>query len=159
MTFLAEGKDTGGSFALLEVLTKPGNEPPPHVHEREDELLYVVDGEVEVHVGTDVFQAGPGECIFLPKRKPHAWSIRSPRLCFIALIQPAGFEQYFRAMGGVPAKKLALPEGAAAYATGDPARATQVAADFGVRFLSPEEIAEVLPHFAGFAFAKTPSQA
>jgi hypothetical protein len=39
LTFLAESKDTDGSFTLLEGLLKPGNEPPPHVHGREDELF------------------------------------------------------------------------------------------------------------------------
>ena len=38
MTFLATGSETGGRFALMEYHTKPGNEPPPHVHEREHEL-------------------------------------------------------------------------------------------------------------------------
>jgi mannose-6-phosphate isomerase-like protein (cupin superfamily) len=56
LTFLAESKDTGGSFALLEATLKPGNEPPPHVHEREDELFYVLDGAFDVFVGDEAFQ-------------------------------------------------------------------------------------------------------
>jgi hypothetical protein len=38
MAFLATGSETGGRFALMEYHTKLGNEPPPHVHEREHEL-------------------------------------------------------------------------------------------------------------------------
>lgn len=41
MTFLAKGSETGGRFALMEYHAKPGNEPPPHVHEREHELYFV----------------------------------------------------------------------------------------------------------------------
>ena len=41
MTFLAKGSETGGRFALMEYYTKPGNEPPPHVHKREHELYFV----------------------------------------------------------------------------------------------------------------------
>jgi quercetin dioxygenase-like cupin family protein len=44
MTFLATGSETGGRFAVMEYHTKPGNEPPPHVHEPEHELYYVLEG-------------------------------------------------------------------------------------------------------------------
>jgi mannose-6-phosphate isomerase-like protein (cupin superfamily) len=44
MTFLAKGSETGGRFAHMEYYTKPGNEPPPHVHEREHELYFVLEG-------------------------------------------------------------------------------------------------------------------
>ena len=66
LTFLAESKDTGGSFTLIEGLLKPGNEPPPHVHGREDELFYILEGEMDMYVGNEVFKAGAGECLFLP---------------------------------------------------------------------------------------------
>jgi quercetin dioxygenase-like cupin family protein len=42
ITFLATGSETDGRFALMEYHTKPGNEPPPHVHEREHELYFVL---------------------------------------------------------------------------------------------------------------------
>jgi hypothetical protein len=66
LTFLAESKDTGGSFTLIEGLLKPGNEPPPHMHGREDELFYILEGEMDMYVGNEVFKAGAGECLFLP---------------------------------------------------------------------------------------------
>ena len=55
---------------------RSGTEPPPHVHTREHELIYVLDGKLDVYVGSDVFQVGPGECAFLPLGRPHAWIIR-----------------------------------------------------------------------------------
>jgi mannose-6-phosphate isomerase-like protein (cupin superfamily) len=57
LTFLAESKDTGGSFTLIEGLLKPGNEPPPHVHGREDELFYILEGEMDMYVGSESSQA------------------------------------------------------------------------------------------------------
>ena len=54
LTFLAESEGTGGRFSLIEGCLKPGNEPPPHVHEREDELFYVLEGKMDVYVGTHV---------------------------------------------------------------------------------------------------------
>ena len=49
-TVKASGADTGGAFALIEVLVPPQSGPPPHVHSREDEAFYVLEGEFEVHV-------------------------------------------------------------------------------------------------------------
>ena len=51
LTNLVEKKDTNGTFSLLEATLAPGNEPPPHVHSREDELFYVLEGEFDMYVG------------------------------------------------------------------------------------------------------------
>jgi mannose-6-phosphate isomerase-like protein (cupin superfamily) len=75
LTFLAESKDTRRAFTLIEGFLKPGNEPPLHVHEREDELFYVLEGEMDVYVGNEVFKVGAGECLFLPKLKPHTFIV------------------------------------------------------------------------------------
>ena len=53
LTNLVEKKDTDGAFSLLEATLAPGNEPPPHVHSREDELFYVLEGEFDVYVGEE----------------------------------------------------------------------------------------------------------
>jgi quercetin dioxygenase-like cupin family protein len=67
MTFLVEGRDTGGQFALMEYRAKPGNEPPPHWHEFEDETLYVLEGELEAYLGDQILRIGPGEVLFIPR--------------------------------------------------------------------------------------------
>jgi uncharacterized cupin superfamily protein len=46
----AGGEDTGGAFALIQAVSRPGSEPPLHVHEREDELFYILEGDVHVMV-------------------------------------------------------------------------------------------------------------
>jgi mannose-6-phosphate isomerase-like protein (cupin superfamily) len=85
LTNLAEKKDTHGAFLLVEATLAPRTEPPPHVHSREDELFYVLEGEFDVYVGQEGFKVEKGECTFLPKFKPHAFVIRSPRLRVLAL--------------------------------------------------------------------------
>jgi mannose-6-phosphate isomerase-like protein (cupin superfamily) len=117
-TNLAEKKDTNGAFFLVEAMLAPGTEPPPHVHTREDELFYVLEGVFDVYVGTEAFKVGTGECVFLPRFKPHAFVIRSPRLRVLALFTPAGLEEVFRGMS-TPAERLELPRGAITYSTGD----------------------------------------
>ena len=89
LTFLAESKDTGGSFTLIEGLLKPGNEPPPHVHGREDELFYILEGEMDVYVGNEVFEAGAGECLFLPRLKPHTFLSGLPGSAVLSCSCPA----------------------------------------------------------------------
>jgi mannose-6-phosphate isomerase-like protein (cupin superfamily) len=78
VTFLVESEHTGGRFAVLEYVSKPGHEPPPHRHEHEDEVFYIIEGQIEAHCGDQVLQVEAGECLFLPKRKPHGFIIRSP---------------------------------------------------------------------------------
>lgn len=62
-TNLAEKKDTNGAFFLVEAMLAPGTEPPPHVHSREDELFYVLEGEFDVYVGKETFNVKAGECV------------------------------------------------------------------------------------------------
>ena len=95
-TNLAEKKDTNGAFFLVEAMLAPGTEPPPHMHAREDEFFYVLEGEFDVYVGKEAFKVGTGECVFLPRFRPHAFVIRSPRLRVLALFTPAGLEEVFR---------------------------------------------------------------
>jgi quercetin dioxygenase-like cupin family protein len=150
VTFLAESKDTDGGFALIEYYSKPGNEPPPHVHEREDEFFYILEGEVDAYAGKEVFSAGAGECFFFRRRIPHAFVIRSPRLRALILISPAGFEKYFRVMSS-PAGTLDLPPDAVTYLQGTPEEAVAMGAELGTQFLSPGEIAEQMPAFPGIS--------
>jgi mannose-6-phosphate isomerase-like protein (cupin superfamily) len=145
-TFLVEAKDTSGDFSWIEALMVPGNEPPPHVHSREDELYYVLEGEFDVYAGEEAFGVGAGACVFLPKRNPHAFVIRSPQIRLLLIITPGGLEGAFRSMAS-PAESLELPTGMRTYSTTDLRRTVQVFEDYGVRLLSPDEIAKQLPLF------------
>ena len=143
-TNLAERKDTNGAFFLVEAMLAPGTEPPPHVHTREDELFYVLEGEFDVYIGQEAFKVETGECVFLPRLKPHAFVIRSPRLRVLALFTPAGLEEAFREMS-TPAQRLELPIAAVTYSTGDLKQTAQRLSEYGARFLTSHEIAEQLP--------------
>ena len=144
LTNLAEKKDTEGAFSLLEATLSPGNEPPPHVHSREDELFYVLEGEFDVYVGEEGFNVKTGECIFLPRLKPHAFVIRSTRLRVVILYTPGGLEEAFRRMSS-PAQSLEPPKEALTYSMSDLEHITERFAEFGVRILAPDDIAERLP--------------
>jgi quercetin dioxygenase-like cupin family protein len=51
VTFLVNSDQTDGAFSMAEYLSKPGNEPPAHVHDREDEFIYVLEGRIEAYIG------------------------------------------------------------------------------------------------------------
>jgi mannose-6-phosphate isomerase-like protein (cupin superfamily) len=91
----ASGDDTGGAFAMFEE-----NDPvdtPLHVHEREDELFYVLEGEHVIQVGEQEFQIGPGGLVFAPRGIPHAQRRVVPRQGrVLVLTAPAGLEGFFR---------------------------------------------------------------
>jgi hypothetical protein len=145
-TYLAESGDTNGAYCLLEAFARPGTEPPPHVHSGEDELFYILKGEVDVFAGDDVFAAGAGGCVFLPRFKPHAFIIRSPSLRMLALFTPGGIEKKFRSMSA-PVKDPALPDIVLPHpSTQDPDLAG-IVGDGGVRFLEPDEVARQLPAY------------
>ena len=153
-SFLAKGEDTGGRFALMEAQAKPGNEPPPHVHEWEHEMYYVLEGAIEFYVEDKILLARAGEVVFLPQGKPHAFYIRSSHLRTLILVQasgehPIGLDRYFISMAE-PATSMSLPIGAVTYAMDDPSHSVRVGAENGIHILSPAETAKELPHYPGF---------
>ena len=143
-TYLVEKKDGNGDFALIEAIMEPGNEPPPHVHSREDELYYILEGEVDVYVGEEAFKVQTGECVFFPKLKAHAFVIRSSRIRLLLIITPGGLEEAFRSMAS-PAESLDPPVGMPTYSTTDLKKTAQRFTEYGVRFLALDEVDEQLP--------------
>src|SRR5262245_64423628 len=71
--FLATGEDTDGRYALWEAVVSPGGGPPPHVHSREEEGFYVLEGELTFLVGDRLLVAGAGTFVNLPVGTPHSF--------------------------------------------------------------------------------------
>jgi len=153
VTLLAKSEETGGGCALVESWGRPGNEPPPMIHERENELCYILEGTMEFYVDNQVLTANAGEVIFIPQGKPHAFYIKSPtvRVIFLAQAtgsQPVGLDRFFSEMSQ-PAESLDLPPAGTTQSI-DRDRAIAVARENGTRLLSPAETAQLLPHYPGF---------
>ncbi len=99
-TIKASGADTDGAFALIEVLVPPQSGPPSHVHRREDEAFYILEGEFEVHVDEQRLTAGPGSWVTLAKGSLHHFkNIGSTRAKMLILATPAGLDQFFLEAG------------------------------------------------------------
>jgi len=107
-TFLATGDDTAGQFALMEVHVRRGLEPPPHTHTKEDELYYLLEGEMEFVAGDARHTIQAGASIFLPKNIPHQFRLVSAEARFLLQVVPAGLEQMFITLAR-PAPEAILP--------------------------------------------------
>jgi quercetin dioxygenase-like cupin family protein len=105
--FLAVGDETNGKDALWEAIVPPGGGPPPHVHSREEEGFYILEGEITLTINGERVVATAGTFANMPVGTPHSFKNESgqPAKMLIS-VAPAGLEQMFFEVG-VP-----LPEGA-----------------------------------------------
>ena len=108
MTFLATGEDTQGQFALIEAVARKGNVPPPHIHHREEETFYVLEGAMTVSVGDCTIKATPGTMVVVPRHTVHSFVIESAELRVLILLTPAGMEGWFKEFS-VAAPAMTLP--------------------------------------------------
>ena len=100
--------DTNGQLTIIEVTEPPNAEAPLHVHHREDEGFYVLDGDVTIHVGDDVVKAGPGDFAFGPRDVPHRYTVGPDGCRMLFICTPGGFEDLVIGMSR-PADGLTLP--------------------------------------------------
>src|SRR5262245_10516964 len=72
----AGAADTNGQLTVIEVTEPPNAQAPLHVHHREDEAFYVLDGSATFYVGDDVVvEARAGDFAFGPRDVPHRYSV------------------------------------------------------------------------------------
>ena len=107
-TIKATGKHTGGRYTLVEVLEPEGMDGPLHVHHREDEGFWILEGELTFQIGEDTLKAGPGSFVFGPKGVPHSYRVDSGPAKILYILTPAGFEEFIYA-SSEPAGSLTLP--------------------------------------------------
>ena len=98
--FLALGEDTDGKCALWETIVPPGGGPPPHVHSREEEGFYVLEGEITFQIGGERLVAGAGTFANMPVGTPHSLKSESERPAkMLVSVAPAGLERMFFEVG------------------------------------------------------------
>lgn len=111
MLIRVQGRDTGGSVAVVETHDLPGGGPPPHIHHREDETFQILEGEYEFTVAGITILAKQGDTLFAPRGIPHTYRFvgKTPgRL--MTVITPAGFEGFFEEIGALsPQQQQDIP--------------------------------------------------
>ena len=128
---LASASDTDGALGVIEVASPRGAVPPLHVHQREDEAFYVLEGDYSVLIGDDVIKASPGAWVWGPRGVPHGYQIDSERGRHLSLTMPGGFEAFFEEVTAI-----ATPSADPRQEMG---RLTAVAARYGVELLGPPQ--------------------
>src|ERR1044071_1085313 len=93
---LASSQNTGGVYALSEIRVSPNNGPPPHIHSREDECFFVLEGEVDFQIGDEKITARPGTFIQGPRDIAHSFKNNTQLPArILGFVTPAGFENFF----------------------------------------------------------------
>ena len=108
MTWHIEGEQSGNLLTLGEVVVRPGCEPPMHVHAREDETWFVLEGDVVFQRGLERIHAGAGTAIVLPRGIPHGFAVKGLCARMLHIYTPSGIEAAFHTMS-VPAEGPGLP--------------------------------------------------
>ncbi len=108
-SYLVTGAVSAGSYFTLLVDVGPETGPPPHIHHREEEQFYVLDGQLTYGVGDHTFQATAGDFIHIPRGTVH-WFTNGPQPArLLATFAPAGIEEFFREVGEQADDRLTSP--------------------------------------------------
>ncbi|MDP1798042.1 MAG: cupin domain-containing protein [Planctomycetaceae bacterium] len=98
--FLATGAETAGRYAQWEAIVPPGGGPPPHVHSREEEGFYVIEGAITFQIGTERVVATVGMFANMPVGTPHSFKNETDQPArMLITIAPAGLEEMFFEVG------------------------------------------------------------
>jgi mannose-6-phosphate isomerase-like protein (cupin superfamily) len=106
------GDDTADRLSILEAVLTRTSEPRLHIHHREDEAFYILDGQLSFHVGDTVLTAGTGALALAPMGIPHTFTVDVEPSRVLVITGPAGFERFIFELG-VPATSDEPPAGLA----------------------------------------------
>lgn len=129
-TFKATGDATAGQCWIKEALAARGTATPRHIHSREDEAFYVLDGALSFYLGDTTVPVAAGGFVWAPRTIPHAFCVESESARFLTIATPSGFEHFFFA-AGTPADRLSAPP-----ATSE-AQHLDMLAGYGVQVVGP----------------------
>jgi len=100
---LASAEVTHGRFTAIENEIPSDQGPPEHIHAREDEMYFVLDGTIRFKAGGRYFDAPAGAFMFIPRGTPHCFRNAGPgRARLLVMFAPAGMERFFRGLATLP---------------------------------------------------------
>ncbi len=127
------GEDTRGAYHLGEVVGRRGDMPPLHVHHRDDETFYVLEGELTLFLGEQEVTVGPGQAALAPRDVPHVYRVESEVARWLVITSPAGFEKFVRAIAERADRDELPPTGRRI----NPEALARAAAEAGIEVLGP----------------------
>lgn len=139
LQFVAETRDTGGSYTLIDSVVQQGTEPPPHVHTYEDEELLLLEGQLRYRFGSaeggwTEGMLNPGEFVRMPRQQEHYFESLTPQVRLMVRLSPGGLEQAFKDFGVAATDSLLPPprEAVPGFET-----ISRIFAERGVHFVLP----------------------
>lgn len=97
------GKDTNGQYLSVYQDNPPDTQIPMHIHENEDEVYTIIEGQVQFTVGDNTTLLKDGDSIFLPRQIPHTWKVVGSTNAKVYLeVFPAGIEGMFEELSLLP---------------------------------------------------------
>ena len=116
---------TNGEYSVVVSTTPPEGGPPLHVHENEDELFYVLEGEYEFRCGEKKIRVSKGALVHLPRKLPHGFrNVGKETGMLMNTIMPGGFEHFFEEIDQLP-KDMPLER----------KKVQSIASKYGLKFL------------------------
>jgi quercetin dioxygenase-like cupin family protein len=104
----ATAADTGGQMTIVEVTNPPNWAAPLHVHHREDEGFWILEGSATFQVGDAIIEGHAGDYLFGPRDIPHRYTVGDAGCRMLFIMTPGGFEDLVIAMSE-PAASRTLP--------------------------------------------------
>jgi quercetin dioxygenase-like cupin family protein len=132
---IVRGEDTDGRFDMIESLKPAGDEPPLHVHHDQDEMFYVLEGEVTIFLPGEERTLRAGEFMLAPRGIPHTYRAGDGGARSLVQTSPAGFGAFVEAVSR-PADAAVLPQPAQPTPE-QAAHVAAVAAEHGIELLGP----------------------
>ena len=105
----ATAADTGGQLSIIEITEPPGLEAPLHVHHRDDEGFWILEGSVTFHVGDSTIEATAGDYVFGPRDIPHRFTVGPAGCRMLFIMVPGGMEDLIRATSEPAASRTVPP--------------------------------------------------
>lgn len=105
-TFKVTGKESNGAFTVMDQIIQPQGGPPPHIHHREDEAFFILDGTFSFLCGDKEAVFDKGSFVYVPKGMLHTFrNIGEQQGRLLVTVTPAGLEEFFYAVGS-PARDV-----------------------------------------------------
>jgi quercetin dioxygenase-like cupin family protein len=112
LIFKSLGHETGDAVSIWEQQAPPGAMVRRHIHQTEDEFIYLVEGELEVTIGEATHSVRPGDLVKMPRGVPHGIRMTGTVMTkSLWTVVPAGkIESLFRVLAALPADQPPSPE-------------------------------------------------
>jgi quercetin dioxygenase-like cupin family protein len=111
-TFLVNSAQTNGGYFIMEAIIPPGGGPPLHIHHREEENFYLLEGVLDITLGKKNVKATTGDFVQIPRGTIHAFlNAGSTTARMLLFFSPAGMDKYFEeVLEPVQDRSAAIPE-------------------------------------------------